>query len=451
MVTRFVIFAGLQLLVAAIGYWSLASWQSAVLGSLGACWLWFLVDMLRVSRVLRWLQRGAPDVLPVRVGVLGEFGERVRRLRSAHVKSTVESERRLAGILEALQATPNGVVLLDDRERIVWCNHNAARHLSFDVDRDALQFVGNLVRDPDFAQYLAGRDYACDVVITTRHKVETRAARVSIQLCAYGAGQKLMLTRDVTALEQADDMRRDFVANVSHEIRTPLTVLSGFIETLQTLNLSSDEQHRYLALMGQQAQRMQRVVEGLLALSRLEASPPPGMQEWVSVRALLERCAQEATALSAIVRHGQKLVFPELGLQEISVESAGEIAGMAVELQSAFSNLVSNAVRYTAGTGSIVVRWTWRPHGGGAVLSVQDDGPGIDPEHLPRITERFYRVDRSRSRDTGGTGLGLAIVKHVAQRHGAQLQIESVLGKGSTFSLVFPASRLRGMPASESA
>lgn len=450
MVTRFLIFAGLQGLAAALGYWAMGDRYSAVVGALTAAWLWFLIDLVRAARVLRWLQRDVSSRVPASVGVLGEFGERVQRLSSAHVKATAESERQLAGILEALQATPNGVVLLDERERIVWCNHHAARHLSFDLERDALQFVGNLVRDPDFAQYLAARSYVRDVVITTRPTAEARAARVSIQLCAYGAGQKLMLTRDVTAVEQADDMRRDFVANVSHEIRTPLTVLSGFIETLQTLNLAADEQERYLALMAQQAQRMQRVVEGLLALSRLEASPPPGMQEWVSVRALLARSEQEALALSAIVSQGQKLSFPDVALNESGVDPYGEIAGMSVELQSALSNLVSNAVRYTPGTGSIVVRWTWRQEGGGAVLSVQDNGPGIDPEHLPRITERFYRVDRSRSRDTGGTGLGLAIVKHVAQRHGAQLQIESVLGKGSTFSLVFPASRLRGMQEGES-
>ncbi len=418
--------------------------QGAALGALVLAWLWFMVDLLRTARVVRWLRRGAPEIVPARWGVLGEFGERVQRLLRVQGKATAESERRLSGILEALQATPNGVVLLDERDCIVWCNHNAARHLSFDPERDALQFVGNLLRDPDFAQYLAGKDYVRDVVVTMRPQAETRAARVSIQLCAYGNGQKLMLTRDVTALEQADDMRRDFVANVSHEIRTPLTVLAGFIETLQTLNLPVGERTRYLELMARQAQRMERVVEGLLALSRLEASPPPGMDEWVSVQGLLERCAQEGAALSAIVGKDQSLLFPGLAPDGIP----GEIAGIPAELHSAFSNLVSNAVRYTPGNGNIVVRWIWQAQGG-ATLSVQDNGPGIDPEHLPRITERFYRVDRSRSRDTGGTGLGLAIVKHVAQRHGAHLQIVSVLGKGSTFSLVFPASRLRGRTADE--
>ena len=183
---------------------------------------------------------------------------------------------------------------------------------------------------------------------------------------------------------------------------------------------------------------MQRVVEGLLALSRLEASPPPGLAEWMPVAALLERCEQEAGALAAVMGLRQSLRFPRFS----QPEDAGEIAGGGAELHSALSNLVGNAVRYTPADGSIEVEWTWQP-GGDAVFRVRDTGPGIDAEHLPRITERFYRVDRSRSRDTGGTGLGLAIVKHVVQRHGAQLVVESTPGRGSTFSIRFPAFRLR--------
>lgn len=444
MATRLLIFLLAQLLGAAVGYWLLSgSWGAwgAGVGALISAWLWFFADLLRAARTLRWLQHGAPQTLPARMGVLGEFSERVYRLLRARDKAVAESEQRLGGILEALQATPNGVVLLDKSDHIVWCNHNAARHLSFDIQRDSRQFIGNLLRDPDFTHYLAGRDFERDVVITTRGTALQRTARVSIQLCAYGMGQKLMLTRDVTALEQADAMRRDFVANVSHEIRTPLTVLAGFIETVQTLALSADEQERYLALMALQAERMERVVEGLLALSRLEASPPPGMDIWINVTDLLARCEQEAAALSALVRQGQCLSFPQTPLNARGMQ----VAGIPVELHSAFSNLVSNAVRYTPNGGRIEVRWTLQSDGR-ARFSVRDDGPGIDPIHLPRITERFYRVDSSRSRGTGGTGLGLAIVKHVAHRHGVQLQIESTLGEGSTFSLEFPVARLRGLP-----
>lgn len=437
MLVRALIFFLVQLLGAAIGFWLGGVWAAVWVGA-GVVWCWFLVDLLRSARVLHWLREAPEGPAPASVGVLGEAVDRVQRLLRVRDQATRESDERLHGILDALQATPNGVLLLDDRGRIVWCNQRAAQHLAIDAQRDVLQFIGNLLRDPDFTAYLAGKDWSHDVVISTRPAESAHVARLSIQLCAYGDGQKLMLTRDVTAVEQAEAMRRDFVANVSHEIRTPLTVVAGFIETLQTLTLDPQEKSRYLALMAQQAQRMQRVVEGLLALSRLEASPPPGIAEWVPVAALLERCEQEARALQALIAPGQTLRFSQFNRPE----DVGDIAGVPAELHSALANLVGNAIRYTPGDGSVDVQWAWQPDGS-AVFSVRDTGPGIDAEHLPRITERFYRVDRSRSRDTGGTGLGLAIVKHVAQRHGAQLLIESVAGKGSTFRIAFPAFRLR--------
>ncbi|MGP1681741.1 MAG: phosphate regulon sensor histidine kinase PhoR [Giesbergeria sp.] len=434
---RSLIFLAAQLLGAGVGFAAHGAW-GALWGSAATVWLWFLVDLVRAERVLRWLRNAPPGPMPARAGVLGEVVERVQRLLRAREQTLQESEQHLRGMLDALQASPNGVLLLDGKGCIAWCNHNAAQHLSIDAQRDAGQFIGNLLRDPDFAAWLAGGDWSRELVITTRANSDGHAARLSIQLCAYGEGQKLMLTRDVTALEQAEAMRRDFVANVSHEIRTPLTVLAGFVETLQTLNLDAQEESRYLALMAQQAQRMQRVVEGLLSLSRLEASPPPGSGQWVSVAMLLDRCEQEARALAETLAPGQALHFPKFA----HAEDAGEIAGVSAELHSALSNLVGNAVRYTPASGSVDVLWTWQADGS-AIFSVRDTGPGIEAEHLPRITERFYRVDRSRSRDTGGTGLGLAIAKHVAQRHGAQIGIESVVGKGSIFSIAFPASRLR--------
>jgi two-component system phosphate regulon sensor histidine kinase PhoR len=306
-----------------------------------------------------------------------------------------------------------------------------------------MQSIGNLVRDPDFTAYLAGQDFARDVVLEGRFSTPSRPVRISVHLHPYGDGRTLLLSRDVTALEQAEAMRRDFVANVSHEIRTPLTVLTGFVETLQTLPLSTEERSRYLGMMAQQALRMQSVVQDLLTLSRLEGSPPPGMAEWTPVQSLLVRCEEEGRALSSLLTQNQPrphaLAFPA----EDSLRTEGEIAGVPAELQSALSNLISNAVRYTPAGGSITVRWE-RKDDGSAVFSVQDTGPGIAPEHIPRLTERFYRVDRSRSRETGGTGLGLAIVKHVLQRHGATLEITSTLGKGSVFAVTFPANRLRG-------
>jgi two-component system, OmpR family, phosphate regulon sensor histidine kinase PhoR len=251
----------------------------------------------------------------------------------------------------------------------------------------------------------------------------------------YGEGRSLMLSHDITALDQAEAMRRDFVANVSHEIRTPLTVLAGFVETLQSLPLKEQERNRYLSLMEQQAQRMQTLVSDLLTLSRLEGSPLPPAQDWHAASLLMAQCEQDANDLSTLLwSDPQGLSF--------QTDAVMEIAGSASELLSAMFNLIGNAIRYSPPDKPIAVRWSSLP-GGGAVFSVRDQGAGIAPEHIPRLTERFYRVDRSRSRETGGTGLGLAIVKHVAQRHGGELSIESAPGKGSCFSIRFPAQRVR--------
>jgi two-component system, OmpR family, phosphate regulon sensor histidine kinase PhoR len=399
---------------------------------------WTLLDLSRGMRVLQWLRSGNTAEAPVRIGLWGEVSDRMRRLIRAREQQIRESETRLHDFLAALQASPNGVLLLDAQGRIEWFNQTAASHFGLDVQRDLLQHFGNLVRDPAFAAYVAGADYSHDVTMPGRDNTLSRPVRLSAQLHPYGEGRRLLLSRDVTALEQAEAMRRDFVANVSHEIRTPLTVLSGFVETLQSLPLDEAERARYLALMAQQAQRMQILVSDLLTLSRLEGSPLPGAGEWMSVRQMMQQLEQEGRALSAVLTHssgpGHQLSFETL--------QDAEISGASGELLSAMSNLVSNAIRYTPAGGVVKVSWQMQDDGR-AEFSVFDSGPGIAPEHLPRLTERFYRVDRGRSRDSGGTGLGLAIVKHVAQRHGAELKIESTLGKGSRFSIVFPAVRVR--------
>ena len=439
MVLRFLIFLFWQLLGGAIGWWQGSAWGAA-LGAAVAAWVWFVLDMWRGGRMLRWLRQGDVQRGLELYGLWGEAVERVRRLVRQQQDLVRESDKRLQDILGALQASPNGVVLLDEEGRIEWCNDTAAEHFGFDPQRDALQSIRNLVRDPEFNAYLAEHDYARDVVLEGRGSTPSRPVRVSVHVHTYGEGRALLLSRDVTALEQAEAMRRDFVANVSHEIRTPLTVLTGFVETLQTLDLEAPDRARYLAMMAQQAARMQSVVQDLLTLSRLEGSPLPGMGEWTPVSSLLQRCEEESRALSALLTQNQA----QGHVLEFDTGAAQwqDIAGSPAELQSALSNLISNAVRYTPGGGRIVVRWE-RAADGGAVFSVQDTGPGIAPEHIPRLTERFYRVDRSRSRETGGTGLGLAIVKHVLQRHGASLDIRSTLGKGSTFSVHLPPARLR--------
>ena len=432
---RFFLF---QLIGGVLGRWLLPvanPFVGVAAGVVLASGIWILLDLRRGQRLLAWLRDGDAGRPAAIAGLWGEVAERTRRLLKNQEQQLLASEGRLQEFLAAIQASPNGVVLLDAMGRIEWCNQTAAAHFGFDPGRDVLQQVGNLVRDPLFAAYYAGADFSHEVVIPAPTSSSSRPVRLAIHLHRYGEGRKLMMSRDVTVLEQAEAMRRDFVANVSHEIRTPLTVLSGFVETLQNLPLDAADRQRYLHLMSQQAHRMQTLVNDLLTLSRLEGSPPPRLDEWVDVRMLVEQCEQEGRDLSMLMAQmGHDL--------RVEVECDCELAGAQTELLSAMGNLVNNAIRYTPTGGTVRVRWSIGDDGTGE-FSVTDSGPGIAPEHVPRLTERFYRVDRSRSRETGGTGLGLAIVKHVVQRHGAQLRIDSTPGQGSRFSILFPAARVR--------
>ena len=423
--------AGLGWLVATSGNERTTALFFALFGGL----VWFAMDCMRGLLLLRWLREGAASELTLGSGLWGEAHDRVRRLLRAGNRLAQESDHRLEDFLAALQASPNGVVLLDDNARIEWFNQTAAEHFGFDPHRDMLQHIGNLVRDPGFASYLAARNFLHDVTMPGRDSKASKPIKLSVHMHPYGEGRVLLLSRDITAVEQAEAMRRDFVANVSHEIRTPLTVLAGFVETLQTLSLDEQERQRYLGLMSHQAQRMQTLVSDLLTLSRLEGSPLPSVNDWASMDLMIRQCEQDALDLSRILS-----VQPhEMDFQR---EPGCEIAGSSTEIHSALSNLISNAIRYTPVGRRIEVEFRLQPDGN-AVFQVRDQGPGIELEHIPRLTERFYRVDRSRSRDTGGTGLGLAIVKHVTQRHGAELSIDSVPGKGSTFTIRFPALRVR--------
>ncbi len=434
MILGIVTFAVAQVAGGGLGY-VLGGMAGAAIGFPAAGMLWVLVDRVQALRVINWLRRDGGRTLPIRRGQWGEIASRVSRLLRNREQLNAESQARLHEFLEAIRESPNGVVLLDAQGHIEWCNQTAARHFAFDAERDLMQLIGNLVRDPAFAAHYASRAPAREIVIQGPDSSPSRPVRLAVQLHPYGAGRRMLLSRDVTMVEQAETMRRDFVANVSHEIRTPLTVLAGFIETLQNLPLEAADRARYLEMMATQSQRMQTLVNDLLTLSRLEGSPPPGTRDWVRVQPLLAQCETDGRALSRL------LAVPPHDLQ-VDPAPDVEIAGIQAELLSAMFNLLSNAVRYTPPGRTIRVRWTVLTDGRHE-YAVQDNGPGIAPEHLPRLTERFYRVDRSRSRETGGTGLGLAIVKHVVQRHGGELRIDSTPGRGSTFSMVFPTSRVR--------
>lgn len=420
-----------------LGGW-LAGWPGALVAVLVGSWLWLWADCWQAHKLRRWLQSGSVANLPPLRGLWAVLGASARRWLQAKEKSVQAADVRVQGVLHAFHASPNGVILLDEQGQIEWCNRMAQTHFGLQDPRDLGQKLGYLVRNPALLAYWQAHDFSESLSMDG-----SQGARLSVRVFPYGKGKHLLLAQDVTALEQAEAMRREFVANVSHEIRTPLTVLIGFVETLQTLELPAEQRQRYLHLMGQQAQRMHHLVQDLLTLSRLEGSPLPGYDQGVGVADILEQCEVEARALSALLgQDGEavhQLEFPPAGVPGMD----RQLLGVPVELVSAFSNLINNALRYTPAGGLVQVLWQLQPDGS-ACLQVRDSGPGIAPDHLARLTERFYRIDRSRSRETGGTGLGLAIVKHALQRHGAQLHIDSQLGQGSTFTVHFPARRVQG-------
>jgi two-component system phosphate regulon sensor histidine kinase PhoR len=399
----------------------------AVLGSAMAAGALALWDTGRGKALMDWLRAPQVGQAPREIGWWGELAYRSERGLRVRDESVEQEKLRLREFLDAIEASPNGVLLVDGGDQIEWCNGVAAEHFGLQPDRDRRQRVTNLVRAPAFVAYLQRGQFDEGVVFPA----PSGRGTLMVVVRRYGQGMKLILSQDITERERADAMRRDFVANVSHEIRTPLTVLAGFVETMSRLPLTEVERQRVLTVMTQQTDRMQSLVGDLLTLAQLEGSPRPPSDRWLPVADLMQRVQADALALSA-GRH-------TLG---VSGGADAEITGSDTELLSAVGNLVNNAVRYTPAGGRIDVAWRWRDDGS-AEIAVIDTGPGIAREHLPRLTERFYRVDGSRSRETGGTGLGLSIVKHVAQRHGGAIDITSEVGKGSTFKLVLPALRVR--------
>lgn len=409
--------------------------SGAVLGCIVAIIIWTILDVHRQQVILRWI-RSDDHSLPARArGHWADLADKLWRLWRQFDKQKSENDERLQKFLSAIQASPNGVLLLDKNNRIEWCNQTSAHHFDLDPIRDVDQNVTNLIRDPLFVAYFQSGNYASDIVINAPKSTASHPVRLSVHLHEYDRGRKLLLSRDITLLEQAESMRRDFVANVSHEIRTPLTVLGGFVDTLIHLPLEEQERIHYLKLMAEQAKRMQSLVDDLLTLSKLEANPSPPLKDWASVDAIVSQIKSEAEHLS-------QLIYPKGHTLRFDIQADYLIAGASNELLSAMANLVNNAIRYTPEGGHVQVTWSVQDDHS-AEFVVSDTGPGIAAEHIPRLTERFYRVDSSRSRETGGTGLGLAIVKHVAQRHGARLLINSRVGVGSRFALVFPADRIR--------
>ncbi|MFN0316145.1 MAG: phosphate regulon sensor histidine kinase PhoR [Burkholderiales bacterium] len=381
----------------------------------------------RLTLLMDWLPNASVDNIPRPAGHWEEVFAALYRFLRQQTQIQSRLSNALGRFERASAAMPDGVILLDKSDHIEWLNPKAAAYLGLELDRDRSQQITNIVRQPQFADYLQQQEATEPLTLRVWHGEMEQV--LAVQATPYGDQKRLVLCRDITQLEQVEIVRRDFVANVSHEIRTPLTVITGFLETLLDLKKPDPEMaRRSLQLMSEQAARMLELVEDLLTLSRLESAGNPLKEDTVDVPALIRDVYREAQSISG-GRH--KLV--------IQMDYNAGLRGSAAELRSVFSNLMTNALRYTPEAGEVTVIW-WEKDAQ-PVFTVKDTGIGIDPKHIPRLTERFFRVDRARSRASGGTGLGLAIVKHILNRHQGELRIQSTLGRGSQFSAVFPAAR----------
>ena len=402
-----------------VGWWL----HSIALSLLIVAVVWLGLGAYRLAELGRWLESGQRPPAATGTGLWAEVQYVVARRRQA----SFAEKRRVVGLLrsfrDAAAALPDAVVALDGDHRIQWFNRAAQTLLGLKYPQDVGGHVTNLLRAPRIVEWLrnGGIDPLNDIP-----SPGDEALRLNLRLIRYAGDQSLLIARDVSQLMRLEQVRRDFVANVSHELRTPLTVVHGYLDLIEPEQMQ--EYEPILRELRNQSRRMTQIVEDLLTLSRLEAQNEIPAER-VGMRPLIEALRREAIALS----QGEHTV-------SVEIRGAHDLRGSSKDLHSAFSNLVSNAVRYTPAGGRITLRW--ESDAQGARLSVIDTGQGIPAQHLPRLTERFYRVSTSRSRETGGTGLGLSIVKHVLQLHQARLEISSEIGVGSVFSCVFGPDRL---------
>ena len=414
-------------ILAALAVGAMLGWLagSVWLGISGAFGLYLAWNLWQLRALHFWLQHRSVADPPDAMGLWGDVVAQVVRL---HRRKRFHKERLTRLFRELRRSTaamPDGVVMLDPQGEIVWFNRKAGELLDLSRRADLGLRIDNLVRHPDFVRYLHGGQFSMPVIV----RLDTPTERfIAFQLISYGEDQRLLMLRDVTREVRMEQMRKDFVANASHELRSPLTVVAGYLENF-SVDPGLGELAAPVAEMRRQTDRMTRIIEDLLELSRFEANEGPIKGQPVDVSAMASMLRKDVLARTA---HPRQV--------EVVIESGAQLIGDEAMVQSAFSNLVDNAAKYTPPEGSMQIRW-WTDEEGGH-FSVRDTGPGISADHLPRLTERFYRVDPGRSRETGGSGLGLAIVKHALHRHGGRLEIESVEGRGSTFTCHFPHERV---------
>src|SRR6204780_2880586 len=403
--------------------WLLGYVWAAVATLLALHLLWQLATLFRLD----WWVRHRSYASPPDLG--GSWGEIVAQVMRLHRRKRFHKQRFIQLVRQIQRSTaalPDGVVILNAQREIVWFNRTASTLLGLRGHDDFGLRIDNLLRQPEFGRYLRDAQYEGPLVIRPKAAAETH---LSLQVVPYGEGQQLLLVRDVSRQVRLEAMRKDFVANASHELRSPLTVVSGYLETLGQDPALDPELRAPVAEMRRQAERMTSIIRDLLALSRLEESDAVVAEVPIDVSALMAMLRKDVLARA---EHPRDINF--------RIDSSARLLGSESEIHSAFSNLVDNAAKYPPAQGSIEMRW-WTDDDG-AHFSVTDTGIGIQAEHIPRLTERFYRADPGRSRATGGSGLGLAIVKHVLQRHAALLEIESAMGTGSTFTCHFPPQRV---------
>jgi two-component system phosphate regulon sensor histidine kinase PhoR len=420
-------FAAVRLLVTAavglFGGWIFGNVWAGLAVALAAHLVWQLANLFRLD----WWVRHRSFADPPEFG--GVWGEVVTQVVRLHRRKRYHKQRFIRLVRQIQRSTaalPDGVVVLNAQREIVWFNRTAGRLLNLRGADDHGLRIDNLLRQPQFARYLDSGDYANAVALQPDVGLDNF---LSLQLVPYGEGQHLLLVRDVSRQMRLENMRKDFVANASHELRSPLSVVAGYLETLAHDPALHEELRGPVNEMRRQADRMTSIIQDLLALSKLEESDEIVGGSYIDVPAILAVLRKDVLARPVHPREVR-----------IRIESAAMLRGDEPEIHSAFSNIVDNAAKYTPQEGSVEMRW-WVDDDG-AHFSVTDTGIGIQPEHIPRLTERFYRVDAGRSRATGGSGLGLAIVKHVLQRHGGTLDVQSVLDKGSTFTCHFPPARV---------
>ncbi|MCW8195629.1 phosphate regulon sensor histidine kinase PhoR [Proteobacteria bacterium 005FR1] len=397
------------------------TWTLIAAGAIYMGWtLW------QIYRLDRWIVAKDPGLPPDASGFWGDIFDRIYHLQKRQGREKLRLQSTLHRIQDITAALPDAVIVLDKRGNMSWWNETASELLGFQSG-DRQQALINFVRNPQFVRYFEAGSYKEPITLPSPIN---DARRLQFQITRFGQDERLVLVRDITRIHRLEQVRKDFVANVSHELRTPLTVLKGYLETLADhAEEVAPQWSKALQQMQQQSDRMTLLVNDLITLSRLETEDPGSNQSPVPVARLLKTVRDEAEVVGG-------------GNYTITVDNAGDeaIRGNEKELHSAISNLVINAVKYSPPGSTVNIRSSTDSRG--LHVSVSDNGIGIDPVHIPRLTERFYRVDSGRASQTGGTGLGLAIVKHVLLRHDGKLSIESKPGKGSTFTCSFPRSRV---------